>query len=431
MISEINMPSYILPEVLLLLIFLVVGISAAMPGIDPQSRRFFITFFTVLALSVIVFTLDMITYTDPKALGFTKLFPFVEYMLFPLPALIFIFNLPHYCSEDWKKSALHLAILILWIFYCILHIIAHFTEFFYFTSSDGRFFLKDSHPFLYLPMIAISILSLFFVVLRRNKLSRRLFFASLLFLIPTMIATVIHALVFSILVLNISLCISSIVMYILILMDQMEQYRLQQAAIANQNARIMVLQMRPHFIYNTMSSIYYLCEQNPKKAQQVILDLTSYLRKNFNAMVSNNTILFTEELEHIRAYLAVEHAQYEDNLFVEYDTPHTRFRLPPLTLQPLVENSIKHGMDPDSDPLHILIRTEETKSGSIILVKDDGPGFDPKNVFDSNNALANIKQRLEMMCKGSITITSHKGEGSVVKVVIPPASSFRHDDCTT
>ena len=83
-------------------------------------------------------------------------------------------------------------------------------------------------------------------------------------------------------------------------------------------------------------------------------------------------IPFTSELEHTRAYLAVEQAQYPKSLIIDYDTPHTFFRVPPLTLQPLVENAVKHGRDPNAGPLHISIRTRKTANGSEITVTDNG-----------------------------------------------------------
>ena len=128
---------------------------------------------------------------------------------------------------------------------------------------------------------------------------------------------------------------------------------------------------------------------------------------------------FTAELEHIRAYLAVELALHEDALFVEYDTPHTRFRVPPLTLQPIVENAVKHGMDQDSEPLHIFIRTARTELGSEIVVEDTGAGFEPADDSEPHIALSNIRQRLEMMCRGRMTITPREGGGTVVRVTIP------------
>ena len=208
-------------------------------------------------------------------------------------------------------------------------------------------------------------------------------------------------------------------MIAIILSDQLDQYLRQQREISRQRASIMVLQMRPHFIYNTMMSIYYLCKQDPDLAQQVTLDFTTYLRKNFTAIASEDLIPFTEELEHTRAYLAVEQAQFEDSLFVDYDTPHTQFRVPPLTLQPIVENAVKHGMDPDADPLHIFIRTRKTDSGSEIIVEDNGTGFDRSDNSEPHIALSNIEQRLRMMCRGEITITPRDGGGTAVKVTIP------------
>ncbi len=106
-------------------------------------------------------------------------------------------------------------------------------------------------------------------------------------------------------------------------------------------------------------------------------------------------------------------------LIVEYDTPFTRFRLPPLTLQPIVENAVKHGMDPYSGPLHVLIRTRHTGSASVITVEDTGSGFDPTEDSRPHIALTNIRQRLEMMCNGNLNVAPLDGGGTVVTVTIP------------
>lgn len=166
----------------------------------------------------------------------------------------------------------------------------------------------------------------------------------------------------------------------------------QQREIARERASVMVLQMRPHFIYNTLMSIYSLCLFDPQKARQITMDFTNYLRKNFNAIASDSAIPFSTELEHTRAYLAVEQAQFGNMLIVEYDTPFTRFRLPPLTLQPIVENAVKHNMDLDSGPLSISIRSLCTEFGIEIIVEDNGSGFDPSDE-----------------CKQHITLTKQRG----------------------
>ena len=120
------------------------------------------------------------------------------------------------------------------------------------------------------------------------------------------------------------------------------------------------------------------------------MDFTTYLRKNFTAIASSTPIPFSSELEHTRAYLSVEQAQYEDSLFVENDTPHTFFRVPPLTLQPIVENAIKHGRNHYAGPFRISIKTRKTDSCSEITIADNGRGFDPADDNEPHIALKTV-----------------------------------------
>ena len=165
-------------------------------------------------------------------------------------------------------------------------------------------------------------------------------------------------------------------------------------------------------------------EESPH-TRQVTMDFTSYLQKNFNAVASGNLITFAAELEHTRAYLAVEQAMYDEMLFVGYDTPFTQFRLPPLTLQPIVENAVKHGMNLDSDPLRVSSRTRHTNDGGSgssaaeIIVEDNGPGFDPSDGSRPHPVLKNIQKRLEMMCGGALEITSREAGGTMVTIRVP------------
>ena len=183
------------------------------------------------------------------------------------------------------------------------------------------------------------------------------------------------------------------IMYGLILSDSVDRFMLQQKKIANQQARIMVLQMRSHFICNSMMGIYSLCRRDPEKARQVTLDFTTYLRKNFANFASEEPVLFTDELEHTRAYLSVEQAQYEDSLFVSFDTPVTHFRIPPLTLQPIVENAVVHGIRASNDPIHVSVTTRKTAKAYEIIVEDDGPGFKPMDKTDTILEIANYADK--------------------------------------
>jgi len=254
---------------------------------------------------------------------------------------------------------------------------------------------------VYLLFTAISlIVSLIAVIRRRKQLSKLQFILILVYLLAPV-------------------SIMLLAMELMLFIDQGKRYLKQKEELANQKASLAVLQMRPHFIYNTMTSIYYLIEQDAPKAQQVTLDFTDYLRKNFTAIAKEGTIPFAEELEHTRAYLAVEQVRFEGKLFVEFDTPYTSFRLPPLTLQPIVENAVKHGLDPELNPLYVTIKTRQTNDGSVITVEDTGPGFKDGDNNEPHIALANIQERLRMICGGTLTISPRENGGTIVKVFVP------------
>lgn len=403
----------------LLLIGLGLGFIAIMPSIDRWSKRFFIFFFSILLLNSCFALLEIIFFEVPGMALVQVISNFWMSLLTTFPLLLLTVFLLHSCGENWRKSLLLRAVLILYGFYFALIVIAQFTSSIYYVTPDTHLHTGSLYPLAVAPLVMIGLINLAGLLRRRNRMTRKTFFAILISLIPLTVALIIHLFVTVFLLVNIGIAILALFMYGIILSDQMEQYMRQQREIANQRASILVLQMRPHFIHNTLMSIYYLCKQDPKEAQRVTLDFNTYLEKNMTALTSDETIPFSEELEHTRAYLNVEQALYDESLFVDYDMPHTHFRIPPLSLQPIVENAVKHGLDPDSDPLFISIQTRKTNSGSEIIVSDNGPGFEPTDNDKPHIALANIRQRLQLMCGGEMAIMPREGGGTVVKLTIP------------
>ena len=182
----------------------------------------------------------------------------------------------------------------------------------------------------------------------------------------------------------------------------------------------MMNQIRPHFIYNTLSSVYVLCRDDTPRAMEVIQDFTAYLQANFTAISATDLIAFSDELRHTKAYLAVEAIRYGDKLSVDFDTRHTAFRLPALTLQPLVENAVKHGLGRGVGPEHITVRTRAEEGCAVITVEDDGPGMKPASEdSEAHIGLANVRERLELMCGGTLDVAPRSGGGTVVTVSIP------------
>ena len=213
--------------------------------------------------------------------------------------------------------------------------------------------------------------------------------------------------------------IQVILVELLLSIGLVRRYLDQKEEAARERTRVAVLQMRPHFIHNTLTSIYYLIAKDSERAQQTTLDFSRYLQNNFDAIAQEGTIPFEKELEHTKAYLAVEQACYEGQVVVEFNTPITSFNVPPLTLQPVVENAVKHGMDPDSEPLHVSIATRDLERGVQIAVEDNGPGFVPIDDEEPHFALDNVRERLKAQCGGTLEIETRKQDGVKVTIFVP------------
>jgi len=404
---------------LLLLVLLGLIASFFLPGLDKRSKCFFVSSFSILVLSIAAYVVDLSIYTEPDFAWAGRIVSFIETLLPPLLMPLLTAYILLRCGKRPRESAAFYLSLALYASLLILLIITPFTDIIYYFTQDNQFVRGAFYWVLIVPLFALIALNLFEIIRRRKSLGRRYFIAFLVYLLPLLVAMAIQAFVEVFLLIVISVSISALSMFGIILSDQVSQYFTQQREIADQRASIAVLQMRPHFIYNTMTSIYYLCEQDAEKAQQVTLDFTTYLRKNFNAITGKDPIPFAEELEHTRAYLAVVQAQFEDNLSVEFDTPHTSFRLPPLTLQPLVENAVKYGLDVDaSEPLRVYVKTEKTKEGSVVTIADSGPGFSGDDNGEPHIALSNIRERLSAI-GGTLTISPGENGGTLIRIFIP------------
>ncbi|MBQ6500433.1 MAG: histidine kinase [Mogibacterium sp.] len=391
--------------------------TAASSFSDKATRRFLLLFYTVLALYLASDILSLIAELYVGRSVLTAAAYFFE-MLFSsaiLPLLALYITIR--CGKT-SRSAVMYIVDIIWIGFLILLVQTQITTSIYYISVDNVFHRGPLYPVLMLPPALMMLVIFISLLLRRNQLTRKQFYGFLSYVIIPAIAMILHMKDFGYDFIALGITLAAGIMMVILLTDQADQAARQQHKIADQQASLMVLQMRPHFIYNTMMSIYYLVTEDPERAQNVILDFSTYLRKNFTAISREEPIPFEEELEHTRAYLAVEQVRFEDELYVEYDTPYTDFELPPLTLQPLVENSVKHGIDPELDPLTIYISTRKTGTGYDVVVADTGPGFGSSDSTAGNRvAMSNLRERLARY-GNSLSVSDREGGGSVVTLHI-------------
>lgn len=185
---------------------------------------------------------------------------------------------------------------------------------------------------------------------------------------------------------------------------------------------IMLSQMQPHFIFNTLNTIYHLCEIDPEVARSTIHAFSKYLRNNIDNLDRSEMIHFDKEMSFVKAYLDIEKVRFDDELQITFDMPVTNFKLPVLTVQPIVENAVKHGTSKKEGVSTLCISTRETDTSYEIEIRDTGAGFDP-NATEKGEykhiGITNVRQRLQNLCNGTLTIESAPGEGTTAIIQIP------------
>ena len=181
-------------------------------------------------------------------------------------------------------------------------------------------------------------------------------------------------------------------------------------------------QIKPHFLYNTLLAIHMLCTQAPETAAEITLKFANYLRTNMNFIETRALIPFAQELAHIQNYTDIEQLRFQKRLTVRYAIQTSAFSVPPLSIQPLVENAIRHGACKNIRGGSVTLSTWETEDAYCIDIRDDGPGFDPGPILenpDSVHGLPNILFRLRMQRNAQVHIESDAASGTVVHVCLP------------
>lgn len=205
----------------------------------------------------------------------------------------------------------------------------------------------------------------------------------------------------------------------------------QDKELAEKKIAIMLSQIQPHFLYNILGSIEWLCETNPKKAQEATDELARFLRGNMNSLQSTAAIPARRELEHIRCYLNLERIRFGDKLNVTYDIAAIDFFLPALSLQPLVENAVRHGVTKREEGGTITVSTRQDDEAYRIVIQDDGVGFDPDQAVRDGRehvGIENVRSRLAAQCGGTLTVQSQAGKGTTATVRIPKTKTARRKE---
>ena len=204
-----------------------------------------------------------------------------------------------------------------------------------------------------------------------------------------------------------------------------------QSELERANFTMMLSQIQPHFMYNALNTIKSLIKRDPDKAEKAVIDFSMYLRGNMDALSQVDPIPFKEELDHVKHYCNIEQLRFGEKLDIFYEIGPDEFYVPVLSVQPIIENAIKHGVTKKPDGGSVTISTDEDGSNYYIVIEDDGVGFDVEaamNIQDdkrSHVGIKSIKERFENIMSADVTIESKIGEGSKVTIALPKDRNFK------
>lgn len=199
---------------------------------------------------------------------------------------------------------------------------------------------------------------------------------------------------------------------------------LRRSEIELQENRLSILigQIQPHFVFNVLNTIYYLCDSDPFTASRAARDFRLFLENNTSRMDYRGTVPFEQELENVMHYTSLEKLRFSEIEFI-YEIHTKDFRIPPLTVQPLVENAVRHGCREMSTG-RIIISASKTDNGYCVEVRDNGAGFQPKKTKDGKRhvGIENVNNRLSIISGASLVIEPLSPHGTSAKIFLPPES---------
>lgn len=226
-----------------------------------------------------------------------------------------------------------------------------------------------------------------------------------------------------------ALLIFAVVQYYLLVSYNINNYRMARKAnelemeLTQSKIKLIISQIQPHFLYNAISTIRVLCTRNPEEAKKALDYFAKFLRANMDSLGTEGCVPFTKELDHVKSYLYIEKLRFGELLNIEYDIQTLDFQCPPLTLQTMAENAVKHGLLAKKEGGTLKISTKETEYCYEIIIEDDGVGFDMTKPIEDNSrshvGIANTRQRIAGLCGGTLSIGSKIGVGTTITIAIP------------
>lgn len=426
-------------------LILICILSLALVKKTVKKRNYILLY--MLVLDLIFLVSDMLAYIfqkDATAFGFvmTRITNLIVFAVPPSMGYSMVRYMSATVEMSQRESRFwHISIGSIGVAFHILLIVSQFTNLFYYFDESNTY---HRNRFFWITVVLggmILVLIASMIIRFRKQMPYKEGYAFAAYVILPTVSNVVQFFYYGISFNTIAITIAMLLIFLVhiveqskrintqstILMEQRLTIADQGVQLAEKHRQLTISQIRPHFVFNVLGTIEQLCKTDPVLAADATHHFSKYLRTNINTLSRNCPVPFSEEMQHVRAYVWLEKMRFDDDLLFREDIETEDFCLPVLSLQPLVENSIKHGLMKKADgAVTITISTREQEDHFEIIVADDGAGFDTAKPPDDDRihvGVTNVKERIRMMSHGEMNIESSIGEGTVITIRIPKNQS--------
>ena len=358
---------------------------------------------------------------------------------------ILICYLENIIESGGEKFSKRLSLLsrIVCIVMLVLLVISQFNHMFYYFDAQNFYHRTSLYPVLPLFGVVGMVLVAIGSIRHKTAFTRLEYMALLSYLILPIIGLILLALFYGISYLNLTITISGLLIFVVHMVERSQRMARRTVELAKADERLarteaelakkemkliesktslLLGQIRPHFVYNCMSIIRGMCVEDPPKAIEMLDHFSRYLRDSMEFMDRERCLPLKQELKLVDNYLYMEQQRFPDSIEVQKDIEVDFFEVPPLSVQPIVENAVKHGIRGKRTKGIVRIATRKEKENYVITISDDGVGFDPSVKKSEGHApvgLENVARRLEYMAGGHMEVESKVGQGTKVSIFIP------------
>lgn len=359
-----------------------------------------------------------------KNVWLTKLFGFFSYGGGTIMALFYLFCILSFVEERGAPDVSYRSAYLMRIVcgcYLVLVFLSMFNGMLFQVDAHGN--LTDGSYYWIARLIdpMILLIEILVVVHYRKNLSRFGTIVMLNFGLVSLLTTGLQSIWYPVPEL-LACTLAILLMFMLFYWEMAKNLVENERELMQSQVSLAISQIQPHFLYNTLSTIAELCRKDSAMAEEVTNRFALYLRGNLEHMGDSFPVEFSKELKHVQTYLWIEKIRFQEELQVVYDIQTEDFIIPALTVQPLVENAVMHGMMGSENVCTITIRTKCVERGYQVIIEDDGCGFDPEQVKNDGRkhiGIESVRSRLKFMVGGTLTVKSAIGKGTTVIIEIP------------